>query len=29
MLGSAYWDKTHPNHQVAVSEVLALREKKK
>ena len=26
--GSAYWDKTHPNHQIAVEEVLALREKK-
>jgi hypothetical protein len=25
---SAYWDKNHPNHQAAVSEVLALREKK-
>jgi len=25
---SAYWDKHHPNHQAAVSEVLALREKK-
>ena len=28
MPGSAYWDKNHPNHQAAVSEVLALREKK-
>lgn len=28
MPGSAYWDKKHPNHQAAVSEVLALREKK-
>jgi hypothetical protein len=27
-VGSAYWDKNHPNHQVAVEEVLALREKK-
>ena len=26
--GSAYWDKNHPNHQVAVEEVLALREQK-
>ena len=26
--GSAYWDKNHPNHTVAVQEVLALREKK-
>jgi hypothetical protein len=26
--GSAYWDKNHPNHQAAVAEVLALREKK-
>ena len=26
--GSAYWDKNHPNHQLAVQEVLALREKK-
>ena len=26
--GSAYWDKNHPNHQTAVEEVLALREKK-
>ena len=26
--GSAYWDKNHPNHRVAVEEVLALREKK-
>ena len=26
--GSAYWDKHHPNHQAAVDEVLALREKK-
>ena len=26
--GSAYWDKNHPNHEVAVEEVLALREKK-
>lgn len=26
--GSAYWDKNHPNHSVAVQEVLALREKK-
>ena len=26
--GSAYWDKHHPNHQDAVNEVLALREKK-
>ena len=25
---SAYWDKNHPNHEAAVSEVLALREKK-
>ena len=25
---SAYWDKNHPNHQAAVQEVLALREKK-
>ena len=29
MPGSAYWDKRHPNHQAAVTEVLALREKKK
>jgi hypothetical protein len=28
MPGSAYWDKHHPNHQAAVAEVLALREKK-
>ena len=28
MPGSAYWDKNHPNHQLAVEEVLALREKK-
>jgi len=28
MPGSAYWDKNHPNHKAAVSEVLALREKK-
>jgi len=28
MPGSAYWDKTHPNHKLAVEEVLALREKK-
>jgi len=28
MPGSAYWDKRHPNHQAAVTEVLALREKK-
>jgi len=28
MPGSAYWDKTHPNHHAAVEEVLALREKK-
>ena len=28
MPGSAYWDKSHPNHQLAVEEVLALREKK-
>jgi len=27
-VGSAYWDKNHPNHQAAVDEVLALREKK-
>ena len=27
-LGSAYWDKNHINHQAAVEEVLALREKK-
>jgi len=27
-VGSAYWDKNHPNHRVAVEEVLALREKK-
>ena len=26
--GSAYWDKNHPNHDVAVQEVFALREKK-
>ena len=26
--GSAYWDKNHPNHSVAVKEVLALREQK-
>jgi len=26
--GSAYWDKNHMNHQAAVQEVLALREKK-
>ena len=26
--GSAYWDKNHMNHQAAVEEVLALREKK-
>ena len=26
--GSAYWDKNHPNHTVAVQEVLALRDKK-
>ena len=26
--GSAYWDKNHPNHEAAVEEVLALREKK-
>jgi len=26
--GSAYWDKNHPNHQIAVQEVLALREQK-
>ena len=26
--GSSYWDKNHPNHQAAVEEVLALREKK-
>jgi hypothetical protein len=26
--GSSYWDKNHPNHQAAVDEVLALREKK-
>lgn len=26
--GSAYWDKNHPNHQIAVEEVLALREQK-
>jgi len=28
MPGSAYWVKNHPNHKVAVDEVLALREKK-
>ena len=28
MPGSAYWDKSHPNHKAAVEEVLALREKK-
>jgi len=28
MPGSAYWDKNHPNHKLAVEEVLALREKK-
>ena len=27
-VGSAYWDKHHPNHRAAVEEVLALREKK-
>jgi hypothetical protein len=27
-VGSAYWDKNHPNHAAAVEEVLALREKK-
>ena len=27
-VGSAYWDKNHPNHRSAVEEVLALREKK-
>ena len=27
-VGSAYWDKHHPNHGAAVEEVLALREKK-
>ena len=27
-VGSAYWDKNHPNHKSAVEEVLALREKK-
>jgi len=27
-VGSAYWDKNHPNHRAAVEEVLALREKK-
>ena len=27
-VGSAYWDKRHPNHGAAVEEVLALREKK-
>ena len=27
-VGSAYWDKNHPNHHAAVEEVLALREKK-
>ena len=27
-VGSAYWDKNHPNHGAAVEEVLALREKK-
>ena len=26
--GSAYWDKNHPNHTIAVEEVLALREQK-
>ena len=26
--GSAYWQKNHPNHKIAVDEVLALREKK-
>ena len=26
--GSAYWDKNHPNHALAVQEVLALREQK-
>jgi len=26
--GSAYWDKRHPNHDLAVKEVLALREQK-
>ena len=26
--GSAYWDNKHPNHQLAVEEVLALREQK-
>ena len=26
--GSAYWDKNHPNHKIAVQEVLALREQK-
>ena len=26
--GSAYWEKSHPNHQIAVDEVLALREQK-
>ena len=26
--GSAYWDKRHPNHELAVKEVLALREQK-
>ena len=26
--GSAYWDKHHPNHDEAVEEVLALRNKK-
>ena len=26
--GSAYWDKNHPNHDAAVQEVFALREKK-
>ena len=28
MPGSAYWDKNHPNHKLAVEEVLALREQK-
>ena len=27
-VGSAYWDKRHPNHELAVKEVLALREQK-
>jgi aminoglycoside/choline kinase family phosphotransferase len=27
-VGSAYWDKNHPNHDAAVQEVFALREKK-